>query len=415
MGLSTKKTKSTTNQNTSATVTPTNLPGIDTQISGLAGRIGDTFKGLDPYSLVPGADPLQTQAASSAAGLGTFTGYGGGTQAAPGGPSIGATLSGLSGKVATAQANYDPSKFGNAPTGDTSYASTDSFGASPPGAPQGGPMGQAGVYQPTDPSSSYANVGPPTANTGAAFGAGAPSSGNPYGDAMNTLRDVSTTGGSSVQAGDIAGNISGLMNPYVKDVRDTAIADYNQGAGYTRAENKLSLAGDTTFGGSGGAIQTALSNDAIDRGRGTLSAGIMKDGFDRAAALATQQAGFNQQASLANGQFNEQALGRQAGAAAGLAGVAGAQGADTRANIGAQADMGNILRQIAAAKAGAPIAALGAESSLLSGLPLDLFKGQNATGSLSGTSTTKESGASLTDWLNFFAANASSAASGAGA
>lgn len=376
MGLSSKKTKQTTNQNTTATMTPTNLPGIDTQVSGLATRIGDTFKGLDPYSLVPGADPLQKQAASSAAGLGTYPGYGGNS----------------------GQTNMsDPAFFsGGGGMADAQRAQLDI------GTGGGAMSAQVGG----------ANPGQPVPQ---GIGGGSPSSGNPYGDAMNTLRDVSQAGGSSVQAGDIASGIPALMNPYVNMVRDTALADYNNGAGYTRAENKLSLAGDTTFGGSGGAIQTALSNDAIDRGRGTLSAGIMKDGYDRAAALAAQQAGFNQQASLANGQFNEQALGRQAGAAAGLAGVAGAQGADTRANISTQNDMGNILRQIEAARRGAPIAALGAESNLLSGLPLDLFKGSNATGSLSGTSTTKESGAGLGDWLNFFAANAASAAKGAGA
>jgi hypothetical protein len=293
-----KKSKQTTNQNTTATMTPTNPQWVTDSVQGLGGRITDTFKGLDPYSLVPGADPLQTQAATSAAGLTTSPNYG---------------------------------------------------------------------------------------------------------RATDILGRVAGAGPSTVQAGDIQGGIAGFMNPYMKDVVDTSLADYNQGAGYTRAENKLALAGDTTFGGSGGAIQTMLSNDALDRGRGTLAAGLRSGAYDRAASLAAQQANMNQQASLASGQFNEQALSRQGDAATGMASIAGAQGADSRANIGTQADIGAILRQIAAARAGAPIGALGAESGLIGGLPLDMFRGSNATGSLSGTTKTTQSGMDIGQLLQMAA------------
>jgi hypothetical protein len=149
-----------------------------------------------------------------------------------------------------------------------------------------------------------------------------------------------------------------------------------------------------------------LSNDALDRGRGTLAAGLRSGAYDRAASLAAQQANMNQQASLASGQFNEQALSRQGGAAGDLARIGEAQGADTRSNIGVQNDMGAILRQIAAARAGAPITALDAERGLISGLPLDLFKGSNATGSLDGTTTTTQSGASLGDIMKLVGSGA---------
>lgn len=300
-----KKTKSTTNQNTSATVTPTNPQWVTDSVQGLGGKINDTFANLDPYSLVPGADPLQTQAAQGAAGLSTSPNYG---------------------------------------------------------------------------------------------------------KASDILGGVAAAGPSTVQAGDIQGGIAGFMNPYMKDVVDTSLANFDEGAGYTRAENKLALAGDTTFGGSGGAIQTALSDANLVRGRASTAADLRSGAYDRAAALAAQQAQMQQQASLASGQLSETALSRQGGAAVDMAGVGQAAGADTRANIGTQNDMGATLRAIAAAQAGAPITALGAQQSLLAGLPLDLFKGQNATGSLSGTSTTKESGASLSDWMKL-AASAAMAAS----
>lgn len=309
MGLSTKKTKTTTNQNTTANVTPTNLPGIDTQVSGLAGRIGDTFKTLDPYSLVAGADPLQTQAATGAANL-------------------------------TTNPNYQ--------------RSTD------------------------------------------------------------ILNGVAGAGPQNVQGVNIADYIKQFQNPYTEDVVNTSLAKYDQGAGQQQASADLAQAQDSTFGGSGGSILQSDLKSKLALDRGGLAAGLYSNGFDRASSLATTQAANDLQTRLANANFGETALARQGAAAGGLADVAGAQGADSRANIDTQSRIGDILRQIAAAKAGAPIATLGAESSLLNGLPLDLFKGQNATGSLSGTSTTKQSGASLTDFLSFLAANAQAAAAGAG-
>lgn len=271
-----KKKTETTNQTTAQTVTPTNPQFVTDGVSSLAGRIGDTFKGLDPFSLVPGANTLQQQAAAGAAGL----------------------------------------------------------SSSP---------------------------------------------------AQETLNRVSNVGPSTVQAGDIAGGIQGFMSPYTNDVVNTSLADYDHGAGLQTAQANLDVAGDATFSGSGGSLRKALLGGELARGRGTLSAGLRDQGFTRASDLAARQAEMGQQASLANATLAEQALSRQAGAAT-------AAGADNRANIGAQADIGAILRQIAAAQAGAPITALGQESALFGGLPLDLFRGQNATGSLDSKTKTVTSG-----------------------
>jgi len=283
MGLSSKKSKSTTNQNTTMNVTPTNAPFVSQGIEGLAGKITDTFKNLDPYSLVAGPDPLQTQAAGMAAGLG-----------------------------------------------------------------QG----------------------------------------------ARTLGQIAK--GGQITGQSLLDNLQSYMSPYTKDVVDTSLADYDYGAGQTRAQNQLSLAGDDTFGGSGGAIQTALSEDAIDRGRGALSAGLRDQAFNTGAGLSSSDADRRQQAQIAD-------LSARIAAATG-------QGQEQRANIGTQADIGEMLRQIEAAKRLAPVTAVGAESSLFSGLPLDLFHGTNATGTLNSTTKTKQSGAALTDWLSYFAANAQAAA-----
>jgi hypothetical protein len=300
MGLFTKKSssKSTTNQTTNLTTTPTNPDFVSNGLADLGGRVTDTFKNLDPYSLVAGPDALQTQAAGAAANLGNAT--------------------------------------------------------------------------------------------------------------QGAFRRVMSAGPQTVQAANIADYIPGLMSPFVKQVKDTSLADFDFGAGQQMGQANLDLGQDTTFGGSAGALYKRGLADDIIRGRGALSAQISSEGFDKAAALAAQQAGLTQGANLANADFGEQALSRK------LAGAT-APGADQRANVDTQSQIGEALRQIEAAKRMAPISALGAEGAIWSGIPLDLLHGSNATGSLNGTTTTKgkTSGATLGDWLDFFKANAAAAA-GAG-
>lgn len=293
-----KKTKTTSNQQTSLTTTPTNPEWSTGLVSGLAGRVNDLSK-ADPYSFIAGPDALQTQAGAGAADL-------------------------------TPSANY----------------------------------GQA-----SDIYSGLADGGP--------------------------------------GAADIAGGISKFYNPYEQQVVDTSLADYDFGAGQSRGQAALDLANDTTFGGSGGSLYRSGLEGEILRGRGALSAGIRSDGFKTALGGATAQA-----------QLAEQAAARQLqsrlGAAGGLASVGQAQGADERANIGLQANIGDILQKLAQQRAGAPLGLLGTQASLAGTLPLGMFTGQQANGTMSGTSTSKTSGASLGDWLGFFAANAQAAAAGAG-
>jgi hypothetical protein len=273
-----KKSKSTTSQQTTMTSTPTNPEWSTNLVQGQADKIKSTFDGLDPYSLVAGADPLQQQAASGAAGL-------------------------------TTSPNYD----------------------------------QASAM---------------------------------YGEAGNA------------GAQDIAGGMAAFYNPWEKDVVDTSLADFDYGAGQQNAQANLDLAGDTTFGGSSGALYKSALGGELARGRGSLAAGIRSDGFKTALGGATSQA-----------QLNEQALGRKMQGASGLASVGQAQGADQRANIDQQSRMGDILRQIEQQKAMAPVTSLGLQGSLTSGLPLNMFTGQTGTGTMNGTTKTTQSGATLADWM----------------
>lgn len=300
MGISSKKTTTKTNQNTTANITPTNPDWVTNSVQGLTGKVNDTFRKLDPYSLVAGPNELQTQAGEGAAGLAT-TGRG-------------------------------------------------------------------------------------------------------FGQAQDAYSDLAA--GGNVQGQSLLDNLGSYMNPYTKDVVDTSLADYDYGAGQQNAQADLSLAGDPTFGGSGGAIYKSALGGELARGRGTLSAGLRSDAFNTGAQLSGQDADRRQAASLADLQA------RLAGAS-GLTANGMARGADDRANIDTQSQIGQILQQIQQAKAQAPVTALGLQGSLLQQQPFDLFKGTNATGSLTGTTKTKESGATLGNWLQYLQANAQAAA-GAG-
>jgi hypothetical protein len=391
MGISSKKSKTSTTQNTSMTSTPTNPEWVTSGLGALGGRISSTFAGLDPSSLVPGADPLQTQAAQGAAGLGQFGGYGGGSAAAMG-P-----------KRAAMMAN-------------------------------GGSSGGPGLFA--------ESAGPKRAAMLASGQGGAASTGNPYGDAMSTFNDmrgsqanlagISTGQATSGNAASLLDNLDAYMNPYTDRVVDTSLAGFDRDRNLTRQQQALDLAGDETFGGSGGSILRALTEGELGLSRGQLESGLRADAFNTGAMLSNQDADRRQGMSLANlnaqntfglanmdaqnsgAQFNasqrDGALQRQMAGAAGLAGTASEMQEQQRQNIASQSGMGEMLRQIQQQQAMAPIAALGMEGSLWNSLPLDLLKGQTSTGTMTGTTKTKESGASMGDWLSYLSANAQAAA-----
>ncbi len=229
-----------------------------------------------------------------------------------------------------------------------------------------------------------------------------------YGSAEGLFQGLMDTptpqvGTATAQAASLLPGLQQYMSPYLNNVVNSSLADYNFGAGQTQAANKLALAGDDTFGGSGGAIQTAMSNDAIDRGRASLVSGLLNQGYGQAATMANEDADRAQQVALANAaatnqsqQFNasqvEQALNRQRLAGEDLANTAGQNTQQQLAIAQAKAGIGDTFHQIDQAQALAPLSLLGTQASLFSGLPLSLVHGQNTNG----TSTTTSHGETTT-------------------
>ena len=253
--------------------------------------------------------------------------------------------------------------------------------------------------------------------------------------------DAATFNASSLLEG-----LDKYMSPYTGQVVDTALADYDFGAGETRANQALDEARSGAFGGSGAAITRALTEDSLTRGRGTLSAGLRDTAFTRGAGLSATDAGFRNQALAANaaaanqaaafraqaanqaaaanaaarnqfslsdqaalnqmelanvaarneaGRYNagamDTALNRQLTAGGALGELGAQEGADTRANLALQGTLGADQRAIEQAKAAAPLSVLQALSGTFSGLPLNLLSGETQTGSQQGSSTSSTS------------------------
>jgi hypothetical protein len=261
-------------------------------------------------------------------------------------------------------------------SGSFNNASTQNFNSTPtnPSWVTNGVQGLAGTVSnlsAQDPYSFVAGANP--LQTQAAAGASS-LSGTPW--AYDGASDV-TRGIANQSAPDIASLMAQFQNPYTNQVVNTSLADFDQNAGRTQAQDQLARAGDTTFGGSGGAIQTSLSNDALARSRASLDAGLRNQGYQTALGGATSQAGVDQQNTA-----------QRLAAANQLSTIANDYGANSRANIATQAGLGGQLQQIDQAQAQAPVSAAGSLSSILASLPLSLFQGQT------GTTTGTQSGSS---------------------
>jgi hypothetical protein len=225
--------------------------------------------------------------------------------------------------------------------------------------------------------------------------------------AADLTRGVAAADAPSVQGVRANGYINDYMNPYTDSVVNSSLAGFDQNANQTRQGQMLDLAGDSTFGGSGGSILRSLTEGQLGLSRGQLEGGLRSQGFNTALTAAQADADREQNARTTNAQMLSDTLNRRLTAGGQLANLSTSYDANQRANADAQMGAGDTLRGIDQQGLLAPTAASGLEGGLLSNLPLDMFHGSDATGSLSGTATGtsntkgKTSGASLmTGWAS---------------
>lgn len=286
-----------------------------------------------------------------------------------------------------------------------------------------GVAGRVGDLNRLDPYSLVA----PTQGLQARAAAGAESlSGSPWNfdAAADLMRGVAGQGPqiyspTKAQSASLLDNLDAYMSPYRRDVVGAALADYDFGAGQTRAQQDLDLAGSGAFGGSGAALTRSMTEDALTRGRATTSANLLDQMFQRGAGLSADDANRRQQVALANaaaaneaGRFRAEAgdrtLQRQTEAARGLTDISTAYDANQRANIATQAGIGDTLRGVDQQQRQAPVTSAQQVVAMLSGLPISLFTGQQEQGTQSSSSTGTTKGS---DWgFSFDASDAVKAA-----
>ena len=234
--------------------------------------------------------------------------------------------------------------------------------------------------------------------------------------------DPVTASSQGYTASSLLEGLERYKSPYEADVVNTALADFDFGAGATRANQALDEARSGAFGGSGAAITRALTESDLARGRAATSAQLRDQMFTRATGLsATDAASRNRaaefaaqaanQASLANaaaanqaaafraqamndaGRYNagaqDTALARQLQAGNALGALGETMGNDTRANIALQGELGRDQQALDQARAQAPLSVLQQIAATYGGMPLNLLSGETVNDNR--TSTVKTS------------------------
>lgn len=196
----------------------------------------------------------------------------------------------------------------------------------------------------------------------------------------------------TVRGESLLDNLSAYMSPYTRDVVDSTLADFDVDAGRTRAQQDLELAGAGAFGGSGAALTKSMTEGELSRARANAAATLRDQAFQRGAALSSEDAARRQQAQALNAQLAQQdwslrndarlaSQDQRLRAAQSLANLSTLQDQNTRENIATQAQLGGVLREIEQEQRQAPITSAQQVVAMLSGLPIQLFTGEQTANS----------------------------------
>jgi hypothetical protein len=199
-------------------------------------------------------------------------------------------------------------------------------------------------------SSDYrGSVNPATGNQTSAFNGAANLGGLNQGltDAMSSTRGLMNYNPQSVTAGQLANtDLRTYMNPYTDEVIDRSLSDLERGrqGAISNTQGQATAAG--AFGGSRHGVADSLIGREFADSAGSLAANLRNAGWSQALGSAQFDIGnrlgadqFNSQQGLAGANF-------RLGAANQLGSQGMAQDANTRANLGMQADLGAQERDI---------------------------------------------------------------------
>jgi hypothetical protein len=195
----------------------------------------------------------------------------------------------------------------------------------------------------------------------------------------------------SASAGKASDYVNSYLNPYLDSVVNATSADLDAHDGQVRAQQALDLAGSGAFGGSGAALTQSMTEGELERARATSLSGLRSQAYDTALGAANNDAERATQVGIANAQtalqdqaqkvgFGLQGQQQQLAAANQLSNISNAYDANQRANIQTQADLGGTLRGIDQDQRQAPVTSAQQIVAMLSGLPINLFTGQQTSG-----------------------------------
>lgn len=211
--------------------------------------------------------------------------------------------------------------------------------------------------------------------------------------AADLTRGIAGQGAKKVESASLLDGLESYMSPYRKDVVDATTADFDVGAGKTRAAQDLAIAGEGAFGGSGAAITKSATEGELARGRATTVATLLDQMFNTGAGLSNMDAGRRQSASSENAALAMQQRAQTLDAARQLADLSAGFDATQRANIATQAAAGETARGIATDQVQAPFNLQDWINQAMAGLNPDLFTGKTTTEV--GTSKSKGSGSQI--------------------
>lgn len=186
----------------------------------------------------------------------------------------------------------------------------------------------------------------------------------------------------NVQSASLLDGLSSYYNPFKDQVLNPVMSDYDVNSGRVRAAQAAGGARTGAFAGSRFGVREGQTEGELARGRAATEGGLLGDMYNSATGLSNSDAGRRQAASESNARL---AMDR----ASGLAGIAGAQGANSRANIGLLEGLGNDQYTRDTTTAQAPLDLLKTQTGLLAGINPSDYIGH--TVDEKGTSTSKTS------------------------
>lgn len=190
----------------------------------------------------------------------------------------------------------------------------------------------------------------------------------------------------TVNASSLLENLGAYQNPYLKDVVDTTLGDYDVNSGRVRANQAAQAAQGGAFRGSRYALREANTEGELARGRAAADANLRSTAFDKATGLSSQDADRRQQA----GMFNANQMSQADQMALQLA-QAKQSGLTTQSQL--LAALGGQQQAQTQAEINAPYTQALQGSALLQALNPSMFVGQ--TSDTNGTTTSKTSGGGL--------------------